>query len=54
MWLSCKEHKEWTFETISDLMLKDAIGRNVRKLNKLKEKIGLLQVPLDFRHVQRC
>jgi hypothetical protein len=46
VWLSCKEHKEWTFETISDLMLKDAIARNVKKLNKLKEKIALLQVPL--------
>ncbi|ELR18343.1 uncharacterized protein ACA1_119730 [Acanthamoeba castellanii str. Neff] len=43
VWLSCKEHKEWTFETISDLMLKDAIARNVKKLNKLKEKIALLQ-----------
>jgi hypothetical protein len=45
VWLSCKDRKDWSFETISELMLKDSIDRNVRKLQKLKQKITLLQVP---------
>jgi hypothetical protein len=43
IWLTCQETQNWTFETISSLMLQDSISRNLKKLYNLQSKILLIQ-----------
>jgi len=42
VWLASREHPYWTFEHVTDLMIRDSIRRNINKLQGLKKSIERL------------
>lgn len=53
IWLSCKELEYWDYELISTLMIEDALNRNIRKLQNLKQQILGVQALL-FNNTVKC